>query len=544
MRNHSCPTCLILKTTILFAFFLFRAQAQEVRIIPQPMSMQQQAGFFLLSSNARIFSESEAAVKTAEILQSEIVKRYGFNLEINLSAKKDKNAEIRFLEKSELPREGYELQITDKAITLNASDASGWFYGVQSLLQMLPEAATNNTAQVAIPKVTIQDAPRFPWRAFMLDEGRYFKGMEQVKMLLDEMAYLKMNTFHWHLTDDQGWRIEIKKYPKLTEIGSKRKSTQIGPLKWQSPMQSGEPHEGYYTQDEIREIVVYAKERHITIVPEIEMPGHSTAAIAAYPWLGTNKEEIEVPIIFGVGKDVYDVSDNRVILFLTDVLDEVMELFPSEIIHIGGDEVKYDHWKASEKVMQYMQANGLQSPADLQIHFTNHISQYIQSKGRRMMGWNEIMGHNLHEYQDESDTQSNQELAANTVVHFWKGDIALANRAVQSGYQIVNSLHSSTYLDYDYKTIPLSMAYDFDPIPDGLTSEYHSMVLGSGCQMWGEWIPTNGEMHFMAFPRIAAYAEVGWTPLEQKNYGSFKLGLKQLEKRWAMCEIYYAPRNY
>lgn len=177
----------------------------------------------------------------------------------------------------------------------------------------------------------------------MLDEARYFKGMEQVKMLLDEMAYLKMNVFHWHLVDDQGWRIEIKKYPKLTEIGSKRKSTQIGPLQWESPIQSAEPHEGFYNQEQIKEIINYAADRHITIVPEIEMPGHSTAAIASYSWLGASKKEIEVPIKFGVGKDVYDVTNPRVYEFLTDVLDEVIALFPSKVIHIGGDEVKYNH---------------------------------------------------------------------------------------------------------------------------------------------------------------------------------------------------------
>lgn len=543
MRNHSCPTGLILKITILFAFFLFRTQAQEVRIIPQPMSMQQQAGFLLLSSKARIFSESEAAIKTVEILHREILERFGFNLEFIPSAKKDKNAEIRFLEKSELPREGYELQITDKAITISASDAAGWFYGVQSLLQMLPEGLQDSIIEIKIPKVIISDAPRFPWRAFMLDEGRYFKGMEQVKMVLDEMAYLKMNTFHWHLTDDQGWRIEIKKYPKLTEIGSKRKSTQIGPLKWESPVQSAEPHEGYYTQEDIKEIVKYAQDRHIQIVPEIEMPGHSSAAIAAYPWLGTRKEANEVPIKFGVGTDVYDVSDPQVLTFLTDVLDEVMQLFPGNVIHIGGDEVKYDHWKTSQGVQAYMQQNNLASPADLQIFFTNGISEYIASKGKRMMGWNEIMGHNLHEYQEESDTKANQKLAQSSIVHFWKGDLALATLAAQNGYEIVNSLHSSTYLDYDYKAIPLAAAYAFDPIPEDLDQVYHSKILGSGCQMWGEWIPTDGEMHFMVFPRIAAYAEVSWTPLKQKNYETFKVGLTQLQKRWTMREIYFAPES-
>jgi hexosaminidase len=453
---------------------------------------------------------------------------------------------IRFRLEEGMANESYVLEITGKGIEIAASEPAGLFYGTQSLIQLIAAYThmQNTVSGVEIPCVKIVDAPRFSWRAFMLDEARYFKGMDQVKMLLDEMAALKMNVFHWHLTDDQGWRIEIKKYPRLTEIGSRRKSTQVGPLKWASPIQSAEPHEGFYTQEEIREIVSYAAERHITVVPEIEMPGHSSAAIAAYSWLGTSKEEIEVPIRFGVGTDVYDVSDPRVYQFLTDVLDEVMDLFPSEVIHIGGDEVKYTHWKSSESVQAYMKEQGLQSPADLQIYFTNSISRYLQSKDRRMMGWNEIMGHNLHEYQDAKDTRSDQKLADETVVHFWKGDVALATHAASNGYDIVNSLHSETYLDYDYKAIPLTRAYAFDPVPAKLDPKYHHKVIGTGCQMWGEWIPTNGHMHFQVFPRIAAYAEVGWTLPENKDFKKFESRLEHIQHAWMQKEIYFAPDSY
>ena len=398
--------------------------------------------------------------------------------------------------------------------------------------------------QLTLKEVTIKDAPNFKWRAFMLDEARYFKGMEQVKLLLDEMAFLKMNVFHWHLVDDQGWRIEIKKYPKLTEIGSKRKSTQIGPLQWESPIQSAEPHEGFYTQEEIKEIIKYAKDRHITIVPEIEMPGHSTAAIASYPWLGTSKKETEVPIKFGVGKDVFDVTNERTNQFLKDVLEEVMALFPSEVIHIGGDEVKYNHWKSSESVQKYMKEKKLATPADLQVYFTNNISKYLESKGRRMMGWNEIMGHNLHDYQDKNDTKTSQKLAEKSIVHFWKGDVKLAETAARNGYEIVNSLHNFTYLDYTYKTLSLSKAYSFDPIPEKLDEKYHDKIIGLGCQMWGEWIPTNGDMHYRVFPRIAAYAEIGWTAKKRKDFTFFKTALKNLQKRWTAKEIYFAPNEF
>jgi hexosaminidase len=514
-------------------------QAQNISIIPNPQEIIPGQETFTIRRQLGIVS-SDVSKSTALILQSHINKILGYQLEISESKKSGTDV-ILFKLNEDLAKEAYELIVSNGGIQIIASNNTGWFYGIQSLLQLFPELpdASEGISSVKIPAVTIKDAPRFSWRAFMLDEARYFKGMEQVKMLLDEMALLKMNVFHWHLTDDQGWRIEIKKYPLLTQIASKRKSTQVG--SWGSPVQSAEEHSGFYTQEEIKEIVQYAKDRHITVVPEIEMPGHSSAAIAAYPWLGTAKQEIEVPIVFGVGTDVYDVSDPKVKQFLTDVLDEVMLMFPSKVIHIGGDEVKYNHWKSSESVQDYMKELKLDSPAELQVYFTNSISQYLQGNGRRMMGWNEIMGHNLHEYQDATDTKSDQQLAKGTIVHFWKGDLELATQAASNGYEIVNSLHSNTYLDYDYQSIPLSMAYAFDPVPEKLNPKFHDKVIGTGCQMWGEWIPTNGHMHFKVFPRIAAYAEVGWTEKKNKDFDAFKTALKKLQKHWEQEGIYYAP---
>ena len=515
--------------------------SQSVSIIPRPQEFSTGQETFLISQHTSIGS-SVQSYKTAEYLQEHIRELCGIQIEI-VDSEAAQEGTISFEYNEKFAEEAYELNVTKHGIVLSASNSTGWFYGVQSLIQLLQEISdlSKSTSSLEIQEVSIKDSPRFKWRAFMLDEGRYFKGMDQVKMLLDEMASLKMNVFHWHLVDNQGWRIEIKKYPLLTEIGSKRRSTQVGPLMWDSPIQSAEAHEGFYTQEEIRELIRYAEERHITIVPEIEMPGHSTAAIASYPWLGTAKKEIEVPIKFGVGLDVYDVSDPKVYQFLTDVLDEVVELFPSEVIHIGGDEVKYEHWKESKSVQAFMKEKGLASPADLQIFFTNQISQYLHSKGRRMMGWNEIMGHNLHEYQDETDTKLGQSLAKESIIHFWKGDVKMASHAASNGYDIVNSLHTETYLDYTYKNLPLSRAYAFDPIPSKLAPEYHEKVIGMGCQMWGEWIPTNGHMHFQTFPRIAAYAETGWTQKENKNFDDFLVALEGLKKRWERKGIYYAP---
>jgi hexosaminidase len=355
------------------------------------------------------------------------------------------------------------------------------------------------------------------------------------------MARLKMNVFHWHLVDDQGWRIEIKKYPLLTEVGSTRPSTQVGPDKWDSEIQSGVPHKGYYTQEEIKEIVSYAAERHITIVPEIEMPGHSSAAIAAYPWLGSSGKKIEVPIKFGVSEDIYKISDPKVYNFLTDVLDEVIALFPSEVIHIGGDEAKYDHWEGSSEIQAYMKQNDLKTFGDLQVAFTNQISNYLSGKGRRMMGWNEIMGHNLHEYQSADQAGASETLAKSSVVHFWKGNIDLMTQAAEEGYDIVNSYHEETYLDYTYKQVSLRTAYGFEPVPKSLAKKYHDRIVGLGCQMWGEWIPTSGYMDYMVFPRIAAYAEVGWTPKERKDFDGFVAGLPKLMGLWKSKGIYPAP---
>ena len=518
--------------------------SQEINVIPKPESFSFGKGNVIIDENTLIIHTAESGA-SAKTVQNFFKDTYDLTLKSTEYQSLKKNA-IIFNKDEKMVSEGYELSIIDDKITICAFDEKGWFYAVQSLIQYCASNSYFSTHEktLKLKEIKIKDAPRFKWRAFMLDEARHFKGMQQVKLLLDEMALLKMNVFHWHLVDDQGWRIEIKKYPKLTEIGSKRKSTQIGPLEWDSPIQSATPHEGFYTQVQIKEIIKYASERHITIVPEIEMPGHSSAAIASYSWLGTSKEAIEVPIKFGVGKDVYDVSNPKVIQFLTDVLDEVIALFPSEVIHIGGDEVKYTHWKNSETVNTYMKEKNLKTPADLQVYFTNNMSNYLQSKNRRMMGWNEIMGHNLHFYQDKKDTETTQKLAQETIVHFWKGDNKLLTTAASNGYEIVNSLHSYTYLDYSYNALPLSKAYGFDPIPEELDQKYHSIIIGLGAQMWGEWIPTNGEMHFEVFPRIAAYAEIGWTRKENKDFHTFKSALKHLEKRWTAKGIYFAADEF
>lgn len=505
----------------------------SINILPQPLDVKRTAGNFRIDKNTVVSGNLSAE---SRLLIGILANSFGLDLRTG-NPSENNFIELRLDNSSSdrLGSEGYYLQVRNDKIQITAPTTAGIFYGIQSLRQLIK----NDDGVYSIPCLEITDRPRFSWRAFMLDESRYFKGEDQVKKLLDEMAMLKMNVFHWHLTDDQGWRIEIKKYPLLTEIGSKRDSTQIGDRDWNSNKYDGKPHAGFYTQEQIKNIIDYARERHIVIVPEIEMPGHSRAAIASYPWLGVTKKQIKVPVKFGVGEDVFDVTDPRVMQFLEDVLNEVMTLFPSNVIHIGGDEVKYEHWKADEGVKEYMKKKGLISPADLQIEFTNRISHYLDGKNRRMMGWNDIIGSAVDYFTKPADKSVSQDLSKSTIVHFWVGSPELVNKAVSKGHDVVNSFHEFTYLDYAYDYTSLEKAYSFDPIPEGLDSKYHNKILGLGCQMWGEWIPTVKSMDKQIFPRIAAYAEVGWSPREKKNFDHFKQSIRFFYGHWKEAGIDY-----
>ncbi|MEN8117106.1 MAG: beta-N-acetylhexosaminidase [Bacteroidota bacterium] len=429
--------------------------------------------------------------------------------------------------------EAYQLLINKSGIVIRATSKKGCFYGVQTLIQL----AELQDGNLWLPEVKIYDYPQFAWRSYMLDESRYFFGKEFVLRLLDELAALKINKFHWHLTDDAGWRIEIKKYPKLTEIGAFRDSTQINfnGQKWDSNTYDGKPHGGFYTQEDIKEIVAYAAVRNIDIIPEIEMPGHSSAAIAAYPWLGIVGEPGKVPVRFGKMENSYNISNARVITFLHDVLDEVCDLFPAEVIHIGGDEVLFGAWKESEEMQAYMKKNNIKTPSDAQIRFTNDISKYLEANGKRMMGWNEILGKNVHGFENAVDYKSETVLSKKSVIHFWRGEIPLITEAAQNGYEIVNSLHTETYLNYTYEDLPLQRMYNFKPMPDGLATKYHKNIIGVGVQMWTEWTPTSRDVEYHTYPRIAAVAEVAWSGAGE--YSNFIQRLKNYSKRWTQKGI-------
>jgi hexosaminidase len=525
------------KTTLLkpalIATLLFLTNltlhAQDLSIIPKPQKLTIGNGHFKFSSSTRIFYD-ESCKNEANYLKLLLSNEHHLTSTLNETQPKQTNqkaAGVYFIinrtDSTSLGKEGYKLQVNHDQIIIKAANSAGAFYAIQTLRQIIRNDS--------IPNVTILDKPTFKWRGLMLDEGRYFKGEQVVEEIMDEMALLKMNTFHWHLTDDQGWRIEIKKYPKLTEIGSKRRMSETGT--WLSNKFDSIPHSGYYNQTQIKDIIKYASARHITIIPEIEMPGHASAAIAAYPWLGAENKQIEVPITFGIKPDVFNVSDARVKTFLHDVLDEIMNLFPSKIIHIGGDEVKFDQWKASADVNSYMKQHQIKTPADLQIDFTNGIASYIDKHHYRMMGWNEILG-GTNENNNATDTKTNSKLSTTAIIDFWTGDPKIVSQAAINGYDVVNSYWLFTYLDYDYKATALEKTYRFNPIPDSLPVQYRHKILGLNTQMWGEWIPTVKRMNYLLYPRIAAIAETGWTNPANKDYKSFlnRLTNGYVKKHW------------
>lgn len=516
----------------LISFFTF-AQKQ-VQIIPQPNSIEYGTGNFTLKSNVKIVAAKELA-NEAEFLAETLEKGFG-QQPIIISKGKGIHLKLDASSVADFGKEGYGLTVNKSTIVITAATSAGVFHGIQSFRQLLPTnfEFEKMTQLVSIPALKITDNPRFTWRSFMLDESRHFQGTEQVKKMLDQMTYLKMNTFHWHLTDDQGWRIEIKKYPKLTEIGSMRRDTQAA---WRSEKRTGKPHGGFYTQEQIKEIIAYATARHITVIPEIEMPGHAMAAVAAYPWLGSLGTTKEVSVVFGKMEDSFNISDPKVIAFLKDVLDEVIALFPGQVVHVGGDEVNFGSWEKSAKTQEFMQKNDLKSPADLQVYFTNQLSNYIDGKGKRMMGWNEIMGQEIHEERTSEAVEVEQKLAKSAIVHFWRGDLKLVNQAVEEGYDVVNSNHWDTYMDYTFERLPLEKSYAFNPIPEGLDEKYHRHILGLGTQVWTEYMPTTEIFDKQVFPRLAAYAEVGWTKTNNKDYERFTSSLKKLQERWTILGI-------
>lgn len=496
------------------------AQSAADVVIPRPNEVTVLQGRVTIDGSISIVEDN--ASSEAKYLKNELKSRFG----LSVKGSANKAISIKVDESSNLPEEGYTLKVNDSGASIVSSTQKGAFYGIQTLLQLFRAGHEGST--ITLDNQEICDEPRFSWRSFMLDECRYFLGQEELYKILDGMAELKMNTLHWHLTDDAGWRVEIKQYPLLTKIGGKRADSEIGT--WGSGKTSGEPHEGFYTQKQIKEVLAYAKQRHIKVIPEIEMPGHASAAIAAYPWLGTKGDTIDVPVQFGKLYHTFDVLNPDVVEFLQNVIVEVIELFYTDVIHIGGDEVRFDHWEESEKYQKYKSDKGFDSFMDIQIDFTNNMSKFVEKQGCKMMGWNEILGNVLHA--DIKSANASTKVADNVIVQFWKGDPIMLAEAAEQGYTLVNSYHVFTYLDYTYKSISLEKAYSFEPVSDGVDDKYSDNIIGLGCQLWREWLATPELVQRNVFPRIAAYAEVGWSDKSNKDYESFTKRLQPVVSGW------------
>lgn len=526
----------------VFLFLLSGACCLSVnaqdQIIPRPVSVKiadkSEAKPVKLDGGTRIVCREKDAgfQRQARLLQQFLSRGTGLTL-----AGMGGTGAIRIEKDASLKQygpEAYRLEAAPGNIVIKAAAPKGVYYAGQSLAQMLPAAFFDDGADkgavswtVAEKPFSMLDYPRFAWRAFMLDEARHFFGEEEVKRLIDQMGLLKMNILHWHLSDDAGWRIQIKKYPKLTSIGSKRRDTEIET--WGSGKYAGRPHEGFYTQDQIRRIVSYAADRNITIVLEIDIPGHSAAATFSYPELKLSAKPVtEIPVSFNDGT-AFDPTNERTYQFLGDVMTELVALFPGGIIHIGGDEVRYKkYWAGVPHIEEFMKKKGIRNFPDLQIMFTNRISGMLAKKGIRMIGWNEILGSDVHN--DGGQGAALGKLDGKAIIHFWYGSDKIATKAVEDGHQVVNSTSHMTYMNKDYGQLPLSKSYSFEPVFAGLKPKEQKNVIGLGCQVWTEWIADVEKLHRRVFPRIAAYAETGWSRKEDKDFKDFQRRLPGYEK--------------
>jgi hexosaminidase len=506
---------------------------KKIAVIPEPVKVTPTEGEFTLTHDT-IISVDNNLETLKGYLRELLLPATGFDLKSKVIKEKSSEKSLISLKITEnndqICPEGYQLDITPKKIRISAKAPVGVFYGIQTLRQLFPvdlekRQLVENIAW-NVPCLKIEDYSRFPWRGYMLDEARHFHGKKVVKKILDIMALLKLNKFHWHLTDDQGWRIEIKKYPKLTEIGSKREGSQVGGFL--SKKLDGTPHSGFYNQDEIQEIINYAKERFITIIPEIEMPGHIRAALASYNNLSCREYAFRVTPYWGIHRDVLCIGKEEVFEFIQNVLSETIELFPSDIIHIGGDEVPKNRWENCSYCQSRIQQEGLKDEKELQVYFTNRITQFLNSKGKRLMGWNQIL---------------DPKLKGDVICQYWIRGKNKVLEFLRNGGRAVMSNFKYAYLDHSYSFTPLKLAYEFEPIPKNLEREYHQHILGLEALMWAEFIPNVKRLEWQTFPRLIAFSETGWTHGDKKNYSSFKKRLNILLKRFDIIGINYANKK-
>jgi len=522
-----------------YSFGSAQTSVNNNSIIPAPNSYKATGDSIRLNGQIKVIFEknkfSAKEQKTANIFEAAINK--------NVSSKKSA-IEVLFITKNpsaSLKKEAYKINITSKKITVTGSE-KGLFYGVQSLLQMLPNKITNQ--EVKLPCVTIEDEPRYNYRGLHLDVCRHFFSVDVIKDFIAQMSSYKLNNFHWHLTDDQGWRIEIKKYPKLTEVGSKRAQTLVGNKFERFPyFFDGNPYGGFYTQEEIKDVVKFAEEHYVNIIPEIEMPGHATAAVTAYPNLSCFPDrQYKVIESWGVFEDIFCAGKEETFAFLEDVLTEVMALFPSTYIHIGGDECPKARWKECPNCQKRIKELGLKNEHELQSYLTTRIEKFLNANGRQILGWDEMLEGGL---------------APNAAVMSWRGEAGGISAARQKHNVIMNP-EQVLYLDYNQGYSPqepltigrlttVEKIYNYNPTPvDSLTVDEQKYIIGVQSNLWSEYLTSPAKLNYMIYPRVFALAEIAWTEPQNKNYNQFILNQipHHLEKLEAQKRLYKVPSPF
>jgi len=517
----------------------------EVAVVPLPEHIVEGQGTFRLTSDAEVvllFDDERLSGVTAA-LNKVLMPLFGRGPRVRHADKAADHA-VNVTRDETMPAEAYRLFVTPCRIDIVAGGAQGVFYAVQTLRQLLPAAAyeADDMRAVELPVVTIEDKPCLGYRGMMLDVGRHFFTVDEVKEALDIMALHKLNVFHWHLTDDQGWRIEIRKYPKLTEIGSVRSRTLIGRDPGGTYDENCKfdetPYGGYYTQDEIRDVVNYAAERFITVIPEIEFPGHAVGALASYPWLGCTGEQYEVRQTWDIDDRVFCIGKETTFEFIEGVLEEVLELFPSEYIHIGGDECPTVMWKKCPHCKARMKAERLKRPRRLQNYATARVEKFLNAHGRRLIGWDEIL---------------EGEVTPTATIMSWRGAEG-GIKAAKMGNHAIMAPTTHCYLDY-YQTrdtageplaiggyLPVEKVYSLDPF-EMLTADEQRCILGVQANLWTEYIATWPHAEYMLLPRLSALAEVGWS-LDRKDYGDYLRRVRRLAKIYDACGYNYAKHIF
>ena len=516
----------------------------SIAIVPRPESLTVGRGRFVINANTVIYTDA-ASADIARRFAASLLPATGLAIPVRVGAAPATGIVVqRSAGLTRLGNEGYELSVTARRVSVRAKERAGVFYGFQTIRQLLPpqvfrEGKVDSVAWT-IPAVRIVDRPRFAWRGAHLDVGRHFMPKEFVKKYIDLIALQKMNTFHWHLTEDQGWRLEIRKYPRLTQVGAWRTQTVVGRQGSKTDSTTwrfdGQRHGGFYTQDDAREIIAYARDRFVNVMPEIEMPGHALAAIASYPELGVTGQPADVGTRWGVYANILN-ADSSTVSFMQDVLIEVMGLFPSQFIHVGGDEADKALWKTSPRIQERIKELGVNDEHGLQSWFIQQMDAFLTAHKRRLVGWDEILEGGL---------------APGATVMSWRGTQGGID-AARAGHDVIMAPTSHTYFDY-YQSqntageplaiggfVPLQMVYSFEPVPAELEPQYRAHILGGQGQMWTEYLPGPKQVEYMAFPRLTALAEVLWTKPERKDYRDFLARLAVHLERLAALDVAYRP---